>query len=219
MADLVIFGTGDFARLAHHYFSEDSEHRVVAFTVDQEYLDSDSFDGLPLVAFELVTERFPPDEYSMFVALGYSHMNQRRAERYAAAKGLGYELPSYVSSRCTFLSSHGVGDNCFIFEDNTIQPFVRIGRDVIMWSGNHIGHDSIIEDHCFISSHVVVSGRVRIRPNCFLGVNSTLRNAITIAPRTLVGAGATIVADTVEGGVYVPPRAVLLDKSSDEVRL
>jgi acetyltransferase-like isoleucine patch superfamily enzyme len=112
-----------------------------------------------------------------------------------------------------------VGDNCFILEDNTIQPFVKIGNNVTLWSGNHIGHDSIIEDHCFLASHIVVSGNVRIGPYCFIGVNATLRNSITIAPKTLIGAGAVIMEDTIENGVYVPRSARLLGKRSDEIEL
>jgi UDP-3-O-[3-hydroxymyristoyl] glucosamine N-acyltransferase len=126
---------------------------------------------------------------------------------------------SYVSSRCTFLTEEPIGDNCFILEDNTVQPFVKIGRDVTLWSGNHIGHDAIIGDHCFISSHVVVSGRVRIGPYCFLGVNATIRNGITLAAETVVGAGAVIMKDTVEKGVYIPKRAELFSKRSDEVEI
>jgi UDP-3-O-[3-hydroxymyristoyl] glucosamine N-acyltransferase len=146
-------------------------------------------------------------------------MNQARAAKYHAARSLGYALVSYVSTRATFLADQPVGDNCFILEDNTIQAGVQIGCDVTLWSGNHIGHDSVIEDHCFIASHAVISGHVRVRSYCFVGVNATLRNSITIASRTLIGAGAVIVADTVEGGVYVPQRATLLAKRSDEVEL
>jgi len=112
-----------------------------------------------------------------------------------------------------------VGDNCFILEDNTIQPFVRIGNNVTLWSGNHIGHDAIIEDHCFLTSHVVVSGFTRVGYNSFIGVNATLRNAITIAPETLIGAGAIIMKDTVAQGVYLPERARLFEKKSFEVEL
>ena len=219
MAEIVIFGAGDIARLAHVYFTRDSEHEVVAFTVDREYLQGDDFRGLPLVGFDEVARLYPPDRFQMFVALSYNRMNRVRAAKYEAARGLGYRLVSYVSSRCTFLTDHPVGDNCFILEDNTIQPEVRIGNDVTLWSGNHIGHDAVIEDHCFIASHVVVSGHVRIGAYCFIGVNVTLRNSITLAPRTLLGAGAVILGDTVEGGVYVPQRARLLDKTSDEVDL
>jgi sugar O-acyltransferase (sialic acid O-acetyltransferase NeuD family) len=219
VARIVIFGTGDIARLAHFYFTRDSTHEVVGFTVDAAYRKSDTFEGLPLVAFESVASAFPPTANEMFVALAYARMNHLRAERYAQAKAAGYRLASYVSSRCTYLSDTRPGDNCFILEDNTIQPFVTIGSNVTLWSGNHIGHDSTIEDHCFLASHIVVSGRVVVKPYCFIGVNATLHNAITIAPETLIGAGAVITKDTAPKGVYVPRRAERLPRSSDEVEI
>ena len=210
--EIVVFGAGDIARLARHYFTRDSEHTVVAFTVDGSYRTADRFLDLPLIDFEHVTDRFPPDRYGMFVAMSYAKMNHVRAEKYQRARTLGYQLVSYVSSKCTWLTDEPHGDNCFILEDNTIQPFVSIGNDVTLWSGNHIGHDSTIGDHCFVTSHVVVSGNVRVGAHCFIGVNATLRNSITIAPETLIGAGAIIMADTkpqsafVAGGTEVFPR-------------
>src|SRR5512139_2205990 len=132
---------------------------------------------------------------------------------------LGYTLGHYVRSRCSYLAHTPPGDNCFILEDNTIQPFVTIGNNVTLWSGNHIGHDATIEDHCFITSHVVVSGYVRIGTRTFIGVNATLRNSITIAPQTLIGAGAIIMKNTKPKGVYMPERAKLFEKTSDQVVL
>jgi sugar O-acyltransferase (sialic acid O-acetyltransferase NeuD family) len=219
MAKLVIFGTGPIAKLANYYFTRDSEHEVVAFTVDASHRDGSTFEGLPLVDFELVTDLFPPQDFKMFIAVSYAKLNQVRAAKYFRAKEFGYDLVSYVSSRCTYLSDEPVGDNCFILEDNTIQPFVKIGNNVTLWSGNHIGHDAVIEDHCFIASHVVISGFVRVQPYCFIGVNASLRQAITVAPHTLIGGGAVIMKDTVESGVYVPPRAELIQKKSHEIKL
>ena len=219
MARLVIFGTGDIGRLAKFYFTRDSPHEVVAFTVDAEYRRGDSFEGLPLVDSSEVVSRFSPDQHEMFVAISYARMNQVRAAKYEQMKHAGYRLASYVSTRCSYLSDHPPGDNCFILEDNTIQPFVRIGSNVTLWSGNHIGHDSVIEDHCFITSHVVVSGNVRIHPYCFIGVNATLRNSIVIASETLVGAGAVIMKDTEAKGVYLPRRAERFTKDSDQIEL
>ena len=219
MARLIIFGAGDIARLAHHYFTHDSPHEVAAFVVDRAFRQGDEFLGLPMADAEDAVARFPPADYEMFVALSYARMNALRAEKYSAMKAAGYRLVSYVSSRCSYLSQALPGDNCLILEDNTIQPFVTIGNNVTLWSGNHIGHDSTIEDHCFITSHVVVSGHVRVGTRSFIGVNATLRNSITIAPQTLVGAGAVIMKDTKPKGVYLPERATLFPKSSDEIEL
>jgi sugar O-acyltransferase (sialic acid O-acetyltransferase NeuD family) len=155
----------------------------------------------------------------MFVALSYAQMNRLRAAKYSEAKAFGYTLASYVSSRCSWLTDHPVGDNCFILEDNTVQPFVRIGNNVTLWSGNHIGHDSSVDDHTFISSHVVVSGHVQIGSHCFIGVNATLRNSITIAPGTLIGAGAIIMKNTSAKDVYLGQRAERIAKTSDQIQL
>jgi carbonic anhydrase/acetyltransferase-like protein (isoleucine patch superfamily) len=90
---------------------------------------------------------------------------------------------------------------------------------VILWSGNHIGHDSTIEDHVFIASHAVVSGNCRIGESSFVGVNATFRDGITVAPRCVIGAGALIMKDTVEGGVYSVRGTDPLEKKSWDLNL
>ena len=200
---LVIFGTGDIAQLAHFYFSTDSEYEVVAFTVDAAYIMETLFCGLPVIAFEEISSHYGPEQCEIFVALSYSKINEVRKEKYLAAKGLGYQIASFISSNATVLNDGRIGENCFIFEDNTIQPFVIIGNNVTLWSGNHIGHHSIIKDHCFIASHVVVSGGVEIGEQCFIGVNATLRDHIKIGTRCVIGAGALLLNDTEPEGVYI----------------
>ena len=204
-APLVIFGTGDIAQLAHHYFSRESHREVVAFTVDRQYIASPTFCDVPVVAFEDVAQRYPPSQHELFIALSYSKLNQLRKDKYLAAKALGYRLASFISPRATVLNEGRIGDNCFIFEDNTIQPFVTIGSNVTLWSGNHIGHHSTIKDHCFIASHVVVSGGVEIGECTFIGVNATLRDHIKIGERCVIGAGALLLADAEPEGVYIGP--------------
>lgn len=213
---VVIFGTGDVGELAHFYFTRDSPYEVVAFSADGKYIEAKEFLGLPLVPFERIEELYPPGEFSMFVALSYKNVNKGRAEKYYEAKRKGYELVSYVCTKSVYWDDLSIGDNCFIFENQTIQPFVKIGNNVTMWSGNHIGHSSVIGDHCFITSHVVVSGHVTIEPYCFLGVNCTIRDGITIAKECVIGAGATVVKNTEPGGVYIGKAAELYQKDSSQ---
>jgi len=200
---LIVFGSGDIAQLAHYYFSTDSDYEVVAFTVDAAYLTEKTFCGLPVIAFEEIDMRYAPATNDLFVALSYSEINAIRKKKYLAAKALGYQLASFVSSRATVLNDGHIGENCFILEDNTIQPFVTIGNNVTLWSGNHIGHHSIIKDHCFISSHVVVSGGVEIGEQCFVGVNATLRDHIKVGEKCVVGAGSLLLTDAEPEGVYM----------------
>lgn len=219
MAKLVIFGSGDIAQIAKYYFDTDSEHEVIAFTVDAAYLKKKKFEGLPVVPFEEVKEHYTPKEYQMFIAISYVQMNQLREKKFHEAKAKGYHLASYISSACTYRSHYKPGENTFIFEDNTIQPFVKIGDNVTLWSGNHIGHHSIIESHNFVSSHVVISGHCKIESYCFLGVNSTIGHQVTIARESLIGAGAVIIKNTEQKGIYLPARTVKIDKTSDQIKL
>lgn len=202
---LVIFGAGDIAQLAHYYFSTDTAYEVAAFTVDAGYVDASEFCGLPVIPFEDVARLYPPDAHDFFVALSYSSLNKLRKDKYLAAKARGYRCASYVSSRATVLNQDSIGDNCFILEDNTIQPFATIGDNVTLWSGNHVGHHSRIADHCFIASHCVISGGVQIEEACFIGVNVTLRDHIRIGARCVIGAGALLLADAEPEGVYIGP--------------
>ena len=144
---IVVFGVGQWAELSHFYFTHDSPHEVVGFTVDGEYLESDIFHGLPVVPWEHVEEAFAPSEFAMFVPISFKRMSHARADKLEEAKAKGYEIVSYVSSKATTFPGFACGENCFIFEDNTIQPYVTIGSNVTLWSGNHIGHHTVIKDH------------------------------------------------------------------------
>jgi sugar O-acyltransferase (sialic acid O-acetyltransferase NeuD family) len=216
---LIIFGANDIAQIANYYFEIDSIYEVVAFTVDRDYITSSQFEGKPVLAFDEIANHFSPNEYEMFIALSYSELNKIRERKFNESKEMGYKLASYISSRCSYLSQYPPGENAFIFEDNTIQPFVKIGANVTLWSGNHIGHHSEIKDHLFISSHVVVSGHCIINSYTFIGVNSTIGHKVEIAEENIIGAGSIITKSTSFGDVFVPARSVKLDKKSSEIKL
>ncbi len=203
MAKVIIFGILDTAELAHYYLEHDSEHEVVAFTVNREYMKEPKFRGLPLVAFEDVETLFSPDDYLFFAPLTARNMNRNREKIYQEAKAKGYRFVSYISSYATILDRSVVGENCFILEDNTIQPFTTIGNNVVLWSGNHIGHHGQIKDHVFFTSHVVMSGHCTIESYSFFGVNATVRDYLTVAQGTLLGMAAALTKNSEEWGIYV----------------
>jgi sugar O-acyltransferase (sialic acid O-acetyltransferase NeuD family) len=206
MRDIIVFGVGQVAELADFYFKHDSEHSVKAFVVDAAFKKEDEFLGRPVVALEEAAREFPPGAFDAFVAVGYSKLNALRSDRAAAFKLMGYGLASYISSRASIFAGTQPGPNAFILEDNTIQPFVRIGANVTLWSGNHIGHHSVIDDDVFLASQIVVSGNCHIKRRTFIGVNATLRDAVTVGERCIIGAGACILGDCADESVYPAAR-------------
>lgn len=203
MSKIVVFGTGRGAGVATRYFRDDSPHEVVAYTVDDAYADRKEFLGRPVIPFSRIEKEIPPQESQMFVLLGFQRMNALRAEKFAEAKRKGYSLASYISSRIEGWEKPNFGENCFILEGNIFNYDVAVGNNVVMWSGNHVGDLSVIGDHVFISSQVVLSGEVAVGANSFLGVNATISNYVRIGAGCYIGANTLIVQDTPPGSVYV----------------
>jgi len=195
---IVIVGAGETAMLAYEYFTHDSDYEVVAFVVNQEYISKTEMYGLPIKPLESIEKIYHPNDYSLFVSVSSGTLNRIRKKIYLELKDKGYSFTSYVSSKAFVWKNVEIGENCFILEDNTLQPFVKIGNNVTLWSGNHIGHRTVVKDHCFISSQCVISGFCEIGENSFLGVNSTLENNVIIAKDNFIGAGALIQKNTNE---------------------
>jgi sugar O-acyltransferase (sialic acid O-acetyltransferase NeuD family) len=199
---VVIFGLGDFARVAMVYLESDSPYEVVAFTANQQYVKDPKLRGKPVVAFEGIEQSYPAEDHSLFVAIGFKNVNKARAQIYDTCKAKGYDLISYISSKAICSAETTIGDNCFILENTVIQPFVTIGNDVVIWGGSFIAHDSSIGDHCFIAPSVAISGNVKVGAYTFIGINATVRDGVTIAPGCIIGAGATILKDTLSDHIY-----------------
>ena len=218
MAKVVIFGTSEIAEIAHFYLNRDSEHEVVGFTVDEAYLKTESFYNLPVVPYEKLEKYYSPDEYKLFIAISYQQVNKLRAEKYLNAKNRGYSFISYISSQA-FYYGKSVGENCFIMENNVIQPFAFIGNNCLLLGVNSIAHHCIINDHCFLTSNVVLGGGVNIGEYTFLGLNTTIRNYINIGKENIIGAGSIILSDTEDRAVYSPGETPKFEVPSDLVRI
>ena len=208
MKNLIIFGTSEMAELAYFYFTNDSDYDVVAFTVDDNFVDKEVLFGLPVIPFTEIVNSFPPEKNSMHVALSYSKLNLLRQEKYEQVKNYKYKLASYICSKSVIWGDLEVGDNCFILENQTIQPTVKIENNIMLWSGNHIGHGTRIRDHAYISSHVVIAGHCDIGQRCFLGINSTLKDFTKVGSDCFIAMDASVQTD-------LPSGSVVLGSSSD----
>lgn len=203
--DLVLIGDSAFAEVAHEYFEAESHYRVVGFAVERPFLKRTLLRGLPVIALDELPRAYPPATHDVFAALVYTQMNRLRTRLTMAAKDMGYNLASHVSPRAFVAPSARLGEHCFVFEANVVQSFVEIGNNVVLWSGNHIGHHSRIGANTFISSHVVLSGFCDVGENCFFGVNAAVANNVRIARDCWIGPGVVISRDTEPGQMFRPP--------------
>lgn len=196
---VVIFGTEDIASLARFYLENDSKFTPVAFCIDGKYIKENSVEGLPVIPFEEIEKSHTSNDFFFFAPL---YDNKLRANKTKEIKEKGYSLITYVSSKATIWTKN-IGENCFIMENNVIQPYVSIGNNVIFWSGNHIGHHGTIGNNIFFSSHVVLSGNCIVEDFTWFGVNCTIRDQLTIAKGCVIGMGSIVTKNTIENKTYI----------------
>jgi sugar O-acyltransferase (sialic acid O-acetyltransferase NeuD family) len=216
MDRVVIFGNGQNASLAYANLTQASPHRVVAFTVDREYIQSRTLMDLPVIPFEEIETVCPPASHAMFVAISFRMVNRLRAAKVVQARAKGYTLISHVNPRAIVPPHFQLGDNCLIGAAN-IAPFVEVGQNVVIASGCVVGHHTVIGDHCYLGPGAVVSGSVTLEPYCFIGSGAVIRDRVTIRESSVIGAGAVILEDTAERGVYLATPAQRLPILSDQL--
>jgi len=201
MSKIIIFGARNFAEMAHYYFTGDSPHQVVAFTVDGEFIESSTFAGLPVVPFEEAPARFPPSTHGMFVAVGHHQLNQQRQAKVAAAEKAGYRLANYVSTKADVPANFVAQPNTMIMEHACVQPFTHIGRNTIIWGSTRIGFRTKIGDHCWLVCPIFGESCV-VGDNSFIGLNATISPGVRIGRSNVIGAGALITADAPDFAVF-----------------
>jgi sugar O-acyltransferase (sialic acid O-acetyltransferase NeuD family) len=208
---LLIIGDSSFAQVACEYFTVQSGYTVVGFAVESAFRKRSELLGLPTVDFETLQEKYSPATCDIFVAIAYAQLNRLRTRLMNKCVNMGYSLASFVSPDAKIWRNADIGKHCFIFEDNVVQPFCTISENVILWSGNHIGHHSSIDSNTFVSSHVVISGHVNVGKNCFFGVNATIANNISIGSDCVLGAGAIVTNDIQENSIVRRNKSLVID--------
>jgi sugar O-acyltransferase (sialic acid O-acetyltransferase NeuD family) len=201
---IILFGAGQVGEVVYRHLRVQGEYDVLAFTAEPPFVpESATFAGLPVVSFDDLDETFPPDRCDMLVAVGFQDLNGLRRRMYERAKAKGYRLPSLVSRRAGCGDWLDTGDNCLILDNVTIEPGVKVGNNVVLWSGVLVGHHSVIEDHCWVAGNAVLGGSAKLGAQTFVGLGAVVGNEVEIGAKSVLGAGVVLTKCTEPNSVFV----------------
>lgn len=219
MKKLVIFGTGDFADIVTD-LAVRTGFQVNGYLIDDEYYNGNENrkNGLPIVPFSQAGESFPAGEYGAAVGMIGQDMQTAREAVFNKLKGMGYELPNIVHPSAV-IGSVAMGEGNIILEGCVLGFSAGIGNANIMWPLSAINHHGRAGSFNNFSPGATTAGGAVVGSHCFLGVNCSVNNRITVSDYTLAGAGTYIAKTTEPYGVYVPERAIKLNKTSLEMKL
>lgn len=192
MSEIVVFGADAFAQSVFERILECGAHNVHAFTVDRSHLRQDIFLGLPGVPFDELPAKYPPSQFQMLVAIGYSGLNQVRSRRFQTCIDLGYELESFIDPSSTVSSSSTLGKNCIVLENNTVRPFAVLEDNVLVLRNNVIEEYAVVGSHTYVSARVTVGREARLGNHSFLGICSTVKAGSLVGERSVVAARSMV---------------------------
>lgn len=211
---IIIYGLSAFAKMMHYNFTKFSDYQVVAFCVDREYMQEATFCELPVITFEDIASLYPPTEYKMFVAIGFSRMRNRQL-LFDKAKHKGYALVNFISDKAIIRDDLVIGENNVIQSSVDIDIFVTVGNNNVFWTGCILGHNLIVGSHNYISGNCGLGGNCVIGDACFIGNAAVMVNNIRIADETYMVAGAAILKDTEVACRYHGNPAKLVSRHPD----
>lgn len=218
MKNIIIYGNTSFSCMIAEYIKKCTDWNISCFCVDKQFIDCDTLMDIPVIPFEEIENKYSCDNHSFIITIGYSKMNTIRESAYIKVSNKGYKLENFIHPTAT-INADEIGDGNIILENVFLGPHTKVGNANIFWNGANICHDCEIGNFNQISASAVMSGCAKVKDNCFIGMNASIRDHVTVKNKTLVGAGTFINEDTEENGVYVPARAVKLDKDSLEINI
>ena len=113
------------------------------------------------------------------------------------------EYPTIIHPNLRLHKSVEIGEGSILYEGSIISPDVKIGKYVIVSPKCGIGHDSIIEDYVSLLWNVNISGNDFIEEGVLFGSGSTIIQGKRVKSGSIIGAGAVVVKDIKENGVYI----------------
>jgi sugar O-acyltransferase (sialic acid O-acetyltransferase NeuD family) len=211
--NVVLVGTGETAAVMFEYLSDDTPHRVVAFSTERKFITDVSCCGLPVIPFEELPSTYPAAGNLVFIAVSFTQLNQLRRRLYRAVKAAGFDCVSYVSSHASVAPDVTIGENVMVQENVTLQHGVHVGANTFLGSGTCAGYRSVIGPDCFTGPHATIGDFCSVGPGSFLGAASCLADGCSAGETCAIGAGAVVTKDALPRHVYLgnPARPVARD--------
>lgn len=187
MDNLIIVGCSKTASHAYSFIKDHGLYNVIGFALNELYKNETTFHGLKVYTLERLREEVGHDDFSVFVAMLWNHLNRDRKQVYDYCKAQGFKMANLISPLSS-IRSELPGDNCWVHDYVVIQQDAKLGSDLAIMSGTLIGANTNIGSHCFFGARSIIGGGSSIGEQSFVGINSVVFDDTLVGKKCIVGA-------------------------------
>lgn len=167
----------------------------VAGILDDGLKVGDCVLGVPVLGKVEECEKYR--EHPFLVAIGDNGIRTRIAE----SLDLNWYTAIHPAAEISRYAK--VGPGTVVMANAVINSCATVGAHCIINTGAVVEHDNILEDFVHLSPRVALGGAVHIKKGTHVGIGAVVRDNQTICGGCVIGAGAVVVRDITEPGVYV----------------
>lgn len=189
---LIIFGNNGFAEMVAHYFEEQGDREVVAFTAHEKFITDSRLASRPMVPFEKIAEEFAPADHEFFVALEHGRQNVGRTEIAAEAAAMGFSLASFISPSAHVSSKTRLGEHCLVLENAVIQHGVEMGANNLVFANAFFGQSCRVGANNYFGSGFFADRFAQVGDFSVFGSQVRIAESVTVHDWACIQAFETI---------------------------
>lgn len=211
--NLAILGSGDLGQLIAHH-SIICGFSLVGFYDDFQIVGKKIGLGKVLGNTSEIEKDYKEGAFQyLMIGIGYKHFTKRK-EFFELFFSKGISFPNLIHPTAYLDKSATLGFGNFILPGCVLDSNVILENNVLLNTSVTIAHDSTIKSHSFLGPRVALAGKIIIEECCFLGINSTVIDNISISQGATIGGGAVVTRSITEPGVYIgiPAKKIIINE-------
>ena len=154
--------------------------------------------GFPVIGRTDNINDFINEDFFFFIAIGDNKTRQKIFQLYHNIKWY-----TAIHPKAVIAEDVKVGVCTAVMANAVINSGSSIGNGVIINTAESVDHDNVIGDFSHVSPGAHLAGNVSIGERCWIGIGASVINNIYIVTDSIVAAGAVVIKDINEAGIYV----------------
>jgi sugar O-acyltransferase (sialic acid O-acetyltransferase NeuD family) len=198
---LILVAAGGLAREVLGALEGQSRYRVRGILDDESSLHGTAVGGVGVLgSLDMIQDH---DDAQVLICAGRG-IARSAIERRLSSFGISDNRFAAVNdSSVRVPKSCRVGVGSILLGNVVMTADVDIGRHVVSMPNATLTHDDQLEDFVTVCAGVALGGAVHVGREAYLGMNSSVRENLTIGQRATLGMGACLLRDLPAGETWV----------------
>ena len=191
MKKIILIGGGGHCKSCIDVIEQEKKYKIAGI-VDLPEKIGNKILGYTVFASDYDLPELAKNYDYCLITLGQIGTAEKRIKLFELLKNLEMKFP-VITSPTAYVSKHAeIEEGTIVMHGAIINAGAKVGKNTIINSKALLEHDSLIEDHCHVSTASVINGGVILRKGSFYGSGSISKQYVEIPENSFIKANSLI---------------------------